>query len=91
MSRFETGKMILFVARARDAFDATEASCTNEEADLSLGILSADILTCQLHQAKFDIRSGQVLEGPNGTDPSTIRQLGNFRTKVQNDEVLANL
>ena len=91
MSRFEAGNRTLLVARAGNNFFATEASCTHEEADLSLGILSIYVLTCPLHQAKFDIRGGTVLEGPNGTDPSTIRALGTFRTKVENEQVLVDL
>lgn len=91
MNRFEAGKISLLVARAGDSFFATEATCTHEEADLSLGILSGHVLTCPLHQAQFDIRSGEVLGGPDGTESATIRQLGTYQTKVENNEVLVDL
>lgn len=91
MNRFEAGKVTLLIARTGDDFYATEASCTHEEADLSLGMLSGYFLTCPLHQAKFDVRNGKVLEGPNGSDIASIRQLGTFKIKVENEEVLVDI
>lgn len=91
MNRFEAGNISLLVARVGDSFFATEATCTHEEADLSLGILLGRVLTCPLHQAQFDIISGEVIGGPDGTDRATISQLGIFKTKVENDEVFVDL
>ncbi len=91
MNKFELGKSSVLIARAGDRFFATESSCTHEEADLSLGILLEFKLTCPLHQAKFDIRNGEVFDGPNGTDPSSIRRLGVFSTKVEAGEVLVDI
>jgi nitrite reductase/ring-hydroxylating ferredoxin subunit len=91
MNRFEVDNKLILLARAGEDFFATEASCTHEEADLSLGLLSEFRLTCPLHQAKFDIRSGEVLDGPNGTDPSSIRRLGTYPTKVEHGQVFVDI
>ena len=91
MYKFEVANASVLIARAGDSFFATEASCTHEEADLSLGILLEFKLTCPLHQAKFDIRTGRVLDGPNGTDPTSIRALGIYLTKVEGEELFVEI
>ncbi len=91
MNKFEVGNVNVLVARAGESFFAAETTCTHEEADLSLGILLGFTLTCPLHQAKFDIRNGEVLDGPNGTDPSSIRALGTYSTKVEGEELFVDL
>lgn len=81
----------LMVTRIGEEIFVTNTYCTHEKADLSLGIFSGTIVTCPLHQAKFDLRDGTVLEGPNGTEPDTIPKLRTFAVKVENDEVWADL
>ena len=43
------------------AFDNT---CTHEECPLSEGDLDGDRIICYCHSSSFDVRTGEVLEGP---------------------------
>ncbi len=70
---------------------AADSTCTHEEADLSLGMLTGEVLTCPLHQAKFNIETGQVLSGPNGDDPETIPNLRTYVVKVEESEVYVGI
>jgi 3-phenylpropionate/trans-cinnamate dioxygenase ferredoxin component len=49
---------------------AIDNMCTHEEASLADGEISEFEVTCPLHGAKFDVRSGQVL-GPPAYDDVT--------------------
>ena len=49
---------------------AIDNMCTHEEASLADGEISGFEVTCPLHGAKFDVRSGQVL-GPPAYDDVT--------------------
>ena len=49
---------------------AIDNMCTHEEASLADGDISGFEVTCPLHGAKFDVRSGQVL-GPPAYDDVT--------------------
>lgn len=83
--RFEVGELALLVTKVGDRHIITQASCSHEEADLTLGILSSKSITCPLHQARFDLESGTVLAGPDGEDPETIRPLKTYQPMVEND------
>jgi 3-phenylpropionate/trans-cinnamate dioxygenase ferredoxin component len=52
------------------AYFAIDNMCTHEEASLADGEISGFEVTCPLHGAKFDVRSGQVL-GPPAYDDVT--------------------
>ncbi len=43
---------------------AIDNMCTHEEASLAEGEISGHEVTCPLHGAKFDIRTGEVLGPP---------------------------
>jgi nitrite reductase/ring-hydroxylating ferredoxin subunit len=45
-------------------FYAVERACGHAKARLERGALTGWILTCPLHYAQFDIRSGEALSGP---------------------------
>lgn len=79
------------VTRIGDYFFASSALCTHEEADLTLGILNGDVITCPLHGAKFEIRTGKVLEGPNGTGPDRIHSLKTYVIQASEDELWIDL
>ncbi|OGR96732.1 MAG: hypothetical protein A2016_12705 [Elusimicrobia bacterium GWF2_62_30] len=46
------------------AFYAVERACGHARARLERGALTGWILTCPLHYARFDIRTGEALCGP---------------------------
>ena len=91
LARFDVQNKAILVARMGKKFFASDASCTHEEADLSLGLFFDGILTCPLHTAKFEIESGKVLDGPNGDDPASIRALRTFKTELRGGELWADL
>jgi 3-phenylpropionate/trans-cinnamate dioxygenase ferredoxin component len=51
-------------------FFAIDNICTHEEASLAEGHVSGHEVTCPLHGAKFDVRTGEVL-GPPAYDDVT--------------------
>jgi nitrite reductase/ring-hydroxylating ferredoxin subunit len=89
--RFEVENRPVLVTRLSNNLFVANSTCTHEEADLSLGILLDDLLMCPLHQAKFNVKTGRVLSGPNGDDPSTIPSLRTYTTKVENGELFIEL
>lgn len=62
-----------------------DASCTHEWGDLSDGQLEGDIVTCPVHEGRFNARTGEVVEEPP-TYP-----LQTYHVKVENGEVLADV
>jgi 3-phenylpropionate/trans-cinnamate dioxygenase ferredoxin component len=89
--RFDAGEHPLLVTRSADKFIVTKAICTHEEADLTLGILSEGVITCPLHQARFDLESGAVLSGPDGDSPDSIPSLRVYVTRVENGDLFADI
>ncbi len=51
-------------------FYAVERACGHAKARLERGALTGWILTCPLHYAQFDIRSGEALSGPAPKAPA---------------------
>lgn len=66
---------------------ALQNLCTHEEGDLSVGELKGYTLKCPEHGAEFDVRSGAVLMGPDGDEPSSIAAASRFETSVRGDDV----
>ncbi|MDG6907445.1 MAG: Rieske 2Fe-2S domain-containing protein [Nitrososphaerota archaeon] len=89
--RFEVDSKTLLVVRRGVKFVATSATCTHEEADLTLGIFTGKTITCPLHQAKFDLETGSVLKGPNNDSASSISSLKVYDIKVQNGDLFADI
>src|SRR5579872_1558173 len=89
LARFDVQSKELLVTRIGESYFVTATWCTHEEADLSLGIISSEgVVTCPLHQARFDlVQRGTVLEGPSSEDPSTIPRLRTYDTRVEDGEL----
>ena len=52
-------------------FFAIDDICTHSFARLSFGSIDGAVITCPLHLAEYDIRTGKVLEGPADEDLQT--------------------
>lgn len=63
------------------AYYAVDDVCTHEFAFLSEGYCEAGVIECPLHQARFDVRTGDPL-----APPASIC-LSRYRTEVQGDTV----
>jgi nitrite reductase/ring-hydroxylating ferredoxin subunit len=53
--------------RGDDRYFAVSRRCRHQLADLSEGSLDADgCLVCPWHQSRYDVRTGEMVEGPKG-------------------------
>lgn len=59
--------------------------CSHRFARLSFGRVDGAVVTCPLHQAKFDIRTGAVLEAP------ARKALPTYPIKVEHETVYLHL
>ncbi len=91
LSRFDVDDHPLLVANLGEKYYVADSFCTHQEADLSLGIITDEVIECPLHHAQFNVINGQVVAGPDETDPSSIKNLRTYQTKVENGELLADL
>lgn len=60
---------------------ATQDTCTHAEASLAEGDLYDHVVTCALHGAEFDIRTGEALCFP------ATQALATFRVKVEGQQI----
>jgi nitrite reductase/ring-hydroxylating ferredoxin subunit len=71
-----------------NTFYAVERQCSHQGASLDMGTLDGYILTCPLHYAQFDIRSGEALSGPVPPDPRhPTGNLATYPVKVETDTI----
>ena len=75
----------LAVYRCGDRFYATDGLCTHEGAKLCYGYLEGEVIECPLHQARFNIVTGEVL-GPPATTNLTV-----YPVKVRDGRILVQL
>jgi nitrite reductase/ring-hydroxylating ferredoxin subunit len=73
MRSCRVGERELVVCHTRDGVFAVDNVCTHAFARMSEGYLKGRRLTCPLHGATFDVRTGAVLGGP-ATIPLTAYQ-----------------
>jgi nitrite reductase/ring-hydroxylating ferredoxin subunit len=59
------------VYRVGGCFYALDDVCTHEFAFLSEGFCEAGVIECPLHQARFDVRTGESL-GPPASEPVAV-------------------
>ena len=53
--------------RGEDRYFAVSRRCRHQLADLSEGSIDADgCLVCPWHQSRYDVRTGEMVEGPRG-------------------------
>ena len=64
MRSCRVGERELVVCHTRDGVFAVDNICTHALARMSEGYLKGTRITCPLHGATFDVRTGAVLGGP---------------------------
>lgn len=74
------------VARLPDgSWVAFDNACPHEECPLSDGDLEGERIICYCHSSTFDLRTGEVLQGP-AQDPlalyETVAESGELRVRV---------
>jgi len=66
MKAFSVGGEKIVVYHLQDGFYATQASCTHVFAPLARGkIVDGCRVQCPFHRARFDIRTGEVIDWAN--------------------------
>jgi len=68
-----------------DGIFATDNICTHAYACLSDGWLDGEVIECPLHAARFDIRTGKVL------DPPATEDLKTYPARMVGDEIQIRL
>ena len=63
--RFTVGKTRVLLANADGTFYALRDHCGHQRAALSKGKLEDHVIECPLHFARFDVRTGKMLSGPD--------------------------
>jgi nitrite reductase/ring-hydroxylating ferredoxin subunit len=79
--RVEVAGRLVCLANVEGAIYAVDDDCTHISGPLDQGELEGCVLTCPLHLARFDVRTGKVLRGPARDDLPT------FRVRVVDGEV----
>lgn len=76
---FQLGDRLLALVRVGENIYAVDCICTHEFALLSDGYVENNTIECPLHAARFDLRTGKVLDPPAETDLKTypVRLSGN--------------
>lgn len=80
--RVEVGGRLICLARVGDHIYAVDDDCTHISGPLDQGDLDGCVLTCPLHLAQFDVRTGRVLRGPARDDLPT------YAVRIEGDTVL---
>lgn len=73
------------LANIEGVFYATADTCTHEDASLSSGSLHGEFVKCPLHNSRFNVRTGQVME-----DPAT-ENLATHPVKIDGDDILISI
>jgi len=99
MKAFTVAGEKLVVYHLDDGFHATQASCTHMFAPLAKGkILEGCKVQCPFHHARFDIRTGEVIDWANfppGIQLLNVvrgeKALKTYKVSVKNGEVQVSL
>lgn len=64
MKRVEIAGQRILICNVNGRFHATDDTCTHEDASLSMGNLTGDLVKCPLHGSRFNVCTGEVLDEP---------------------------
>ena len=62
--KVEAGSLILAVYNLEGEFCVTDDACTHGPGSLSEGFVEGEVIECNFHQGKFNIRTGDVVAPP---------------------------
>ncbi len=72
------------LANVGGQFYAFDDTCTHEEASLSTGGLSGEVVVCPKHGSRFHVKTGRVLSLP------AVRSVAVYAVRVEGDDVLVS-
>ncbi len=79
------GDLLIALFKVDDAYYATDDICTHEFASLSEGYVDGDAIECPLHQARFHIPTGKVLDLPADEDLRT------YPVKLEGEDIYVDV
>ena len=62
--KVETAGLALAVYNVNGTFYVTDDACTHRPGSLSEGVLEGDVIECNFHQGRFNVRTGEVVLPP---------------------------
>jgi nitrite reductase/ring-hydroxylating ferredoxin subunit len=62
--RIETADLTVAVYNVEGAFYVTDDQCTHGPGSLSEGLLDGDVIECNFHGGRFNVRTGEVVLPP---------------------------
>ncbi len=62
--RVQIGRKAIALVRFGDSVYALEDRCSHEEVPLSEGYVDGEVITCAMHGAQFDAKTGEALSLP---------------------------
>lgn len=62
--RVTANGLTLAVYKVEGAFYVTDDACTHGPGSLSEGFLEGEVIECNFHQGKFNVRTGEVVAPP---------------------------
>jgi nitrite reductase/ring-hydroxylating ferredoxin subunit len=83
--KVEAGGLSLAVYNLDGAFFVTDDACTHGPGSLSEGFVDGDVVECNFHQGRFDIRTGAVV------GPPCMVPVKTYRTIAENGRVYIEL
>jgi len=85
MKRVEVHGHHILLANVDGEFYATDDTCTHEDTSLSNGYLEGDVVKCPLHNSRFNVRTGEVLEEP------AEENLRSYPVRIEGRDILVGL
>ncbi len=81
----ELGGKKMVISNLDGIFYAIGSKCTHMGCNLSGGIIDSERVTCPCHGSVFNLKTGEVLQGPARTPEPT------FKVKVENGELMVDI
>lgn len=82
MKRVTVDGHAILLVNVGGEFFAIDDTCSHEEASLSKGTLSGEVVVCPKHGARFHVKSGRVLALP------AVRSVAVYPVRVEDGDVL---
>jgi nitrite reductase/ring-hydroxylating ferredoxin subunit len=83
--KVEAGGLALAIYNLDGSFYATDDACTHGPGSLSEGFVEGDVIECNFHQGKFNIRTGEVV------GPPCMIPVKTYSTIVEDDRVFVEI
>ena len=77
----EAGGLVVAVYNVDGEFYVTDDACTHGPGQLSEGFVDGDVIECNFHQGRFNIRTGECV------GPPCMVPVRTYRTAVENGRV----